>query len=224
MRVWRLGFAIVGLLVAGRQLPVSQAYADDSETCSHASFAMAERMAACTREIESGGCKAPISPPRTSTAASPNAASRDVDRAMADYDEAIELDPKNILVYTSRAGLYLRRGDPGARHRRLQRGDRDRSYGRLCLLQSRQRLLQHARLRPRHQRLQRSRPAGLRPSSSPTTAAAPPMSPKAISMSPSPTTARRFGSIPVPATPTTAVPWRLPPNTTMTTPSRTLPK
>ena len=71
-----------------------------------------------------------IRPEPTSTGATPGCTKGDTDKAIADFDEAIRLDPENAEAYSNR-------GTPGTRkrrlrqgHRRLHRGDPARSRGR----------------------------------------------------------------------------------------------
>ena len=73
----------------------------------------------------------------TTTAASPAIDKGDFDRAVADYNEAIRLDPKYALAYYNRGNAYYRQGRPRPRHRRLQRGDPTRPEIRLRLQQPR---------------------------------------------------------------------------------------
>src|ERR1700688_4644612 len=54
MRASRLCIAIIGLLAGAPAVPGARAFADDADTCSRASAPVAERLDACTREIESG--------------------------------------------------------------------------------------------------------------------------------------------------------------------------
>ena len=111
MRVSGLCVAIVSLLVAAHPILVSRASADDNDTCNRASVPASERLAACTREINSGLLQdADLSIAYLFRGVA-YATSDDVERALADYNEAIRLDPRNVLAYTRRAGVYLRRGD-----------------------------------------------------------------------------------------------------------------
>ena len=47
------------------------------------------------------------------------AAKGDLDRAIADFNEAIRLDPKDATAYTNRGLTYEKQGRPRPRHRRL---------------------------------------------------------------------------------------------------------
>ena len=118
----------------------------------------------------------------------------DTDRAIADFNEAIKLDPPR------RAGLLQPRhrlpaqGRHRPRHRRLRRGGQARRQVRARLLSARQRLLREARLRPRHRRFRRGDPLQpqLRPRLSIT--AASPIATSATTTAPSTISARRSGS------------------------------
>jgi tetratricopeptide (TPR) repeat protein len=57
----------------------------------------------------------------------------DLDRAFADYDQAIRLDPHDATAYNGRGNVYQAKQDYRARARRLQSGDRARSRLRLRL-------------------------------------------------------------------------------------------
>ena len=100
-------------------------------------------------------------PPIPNTVATTTAASwltkRDYDRAIADYGEAIRLNPKYARRSAAAAG---RCGSRGARprHRGVQRGHPPRSEIRLRLQQPRHHLHGQARLRARDRRLQRVDP------------------------------------------------------------------
>jgi hypothetical protein len=47
----RLCIAIIGLLAVAHPILVAPAFADDADTCTRASAPVAERLAACTRDI-----------------------------------------------------------------------------------------------------------------------------------------------------------------------------
>jgi lipoprotein NlpI len=96
-------------VVAGSAL-VSQAIADDSDTCEKASGD--EAIAACTRVIQNRRTS------RQSRATSYHnrglayAAKGDHDRAIADYSEAIRLVPKDADAHFDRGLAYLYGGNP----------------------------------------------------------------------------------------------------------------
>ncbi|RUW28025.1 MULTISPECIES: tetratricopeptide repeat protein [unclassified Mesorhizobium] len=88
----------------------TQALAGDSEDCGGAS-AGSLRIAACTRIIEDG-----TQSPGSRTTAYRNRAntwmdSGDNDRAMADYDNAIALDPNDADAYNDRGLIWLDKGE-----------------------------------------------------------------------------------------------------------------
>src|SRR5215471_3757640 len=96
----------LSVLLLALQVTCSPAFADDADTCARA--AGDERIAACTRVIAAGrGNLAWAFNNRG------NAYQRkgDNDRAIADYDQAIRLDPKNAASYANRGGAYLGKGD-----------------------------------------------------------------------------------------------------------------
>ena len=70
--------------------------------------------------IRSSGSTARTSPP-TTTAPSALADKRDYDRAVADYDQALKLDPKFALAYLNRGLFWQRAEGSRPRHRRFRR-------------------------------------------------------------------------------------------------------
>jgi tetratricopeptide (TPR) repeat protein len=90
-------------------VPMSRALANDAETCAKASGNAA--IAACTRVIQNRGTSA-----RNRVVAYVNRGNvfddkGDHDRAIADYTEAILLNPKNSIAYDDRGDAYQAKGD-----------------------------------------------------------------------------------------------------------------
>ena len=83
---------------------------------------------------------------------------KNYDRAIADYNQAIQLDPKNANAYVAAVGLQRHEG-LRPRHRRLRSGDPARSERCRRLRQPRPRLPRQEGLRPRHRRLRSGDPA-----------------------------------------------------------------
>jgi tetratricopeptide (TPR) repeat protein len=105
-RVIILAIAAVILLSQGHA-----AVADDRETCKTASGDAA--IAACTKAIES---KKYLKKRRTLSVLFTNRGveyekKQDYARAIADYDQAVTLDPKNPLAYNNRGNSYAAKGD-----------------------------------------------------------------------------------------------------------------
>ena len=96
----------------------------------------------------------PNSPWPSPIGATPTATRATYDRAIADYNEAIRLDPKFAMAFHNRGIAYHDKGDIRPRHRRLQRGDPARSQIRHGLHQSRSSPTATRATRPRHRRLQ----------------------------------------------------------------------
>jgi tetratricopeptide (TPR) repeat protein len=68
-------------------------------------------IAACTRTIESGEAKGAPLATLYINRGSQWERKRDFDRAILDYDTAVELDPKNALAYRSRGIAYSKKGE-----------------------------------------------------------------------------------------------------------------
>ena len=103
---------IVGVcgVVAGLFLsnPAAAAPANDKRTCSNASGDAA--IAACGRAIASRKFKGIDLAQLYYNRGVEYAAKGECDRAIADYNEAIRLDPKYVLAYNKRGDCYMRQG------------------------------------------------------------------------------------------------------------------
>lgn len=112
---WRSGFirvAALGVLAAGAALavPVSAAPGDDAAACYKASGDAA--IASCTRLIESGNLKNPVLALLYAVRGSEWSQSKEQhDRAIADFDQAIELDPRLAQAHYGRGDAYRAKGD-----------------------------------------------------------------------------------------------------------------
>jgi tetratricopeptide (TPR) repeat protein len=107
LSVWLVS-VVAPFLVAGPIL-VSQAVADDADTCTRGSGE--ERIAACTRLINSDrfhGHNQAVSYNDRGTA---YLAKGDYDRAFADFNEAIWLDHKYPLAFIGRGNAYYAKRD-----------------------------------------------------------------------------------------------------------------
>jgi tetratricopeptide (TPR) repeat protein len=105
--VLRLGVAAF-LMLAGLVL-VSRALADNFETCAKASGDKA--IAACTRAISSGRFHGHNLAVVYYNRGNTYQANGDNDRAIADFTEAIRLDPKYVRAYNNRGNAYHDKGD-----------------------------------------------------------------------------------------------------------------
>jgi tetratricopeptide (TPR) repeat protein len=85
------------------------AAADDREACKTGSGEAAIK--ACSRAIASKKYKAPILSLLYTNRGAEYGAKGDNDRAIADHDQAIKLDPKNALAYNNRGIVKLKKGD-----------------------------------------------------------------------------------------------------------------
>src|ERR1700736_2539625 len=105
MQRW-LSFATIDLiLVAVFAMPAA---ANDQNTCAKASGD--EAIAACSRVIGSGVKGADASRAFLNRGVE-YVAKGDLDHAIADYDEAIRLDPKFVNAYYRRGNSYYSKGD-----------------------------------------------------------------------------------------------------------------
>ena len=131
----------------------------------------------------------------TTTAAIAYASKGDYDRAIADYDQAIQLDPKNAFAYNNRGNAYCEQGRLRPRHRRLRPGDPARSEICRCLQQPRQRLPeQEVTTTAPSQDYDQAIQLDPKYANAYTTAASP-TAPRATTTAPSRTTTRRSSSI-----------------------------
>ena len=147
------------------------------------------------------------------------AAKKDNDRAIADYSEAIRLNPNLASAYYNRGNAYSHKGDN-------DRAIADYSEA-IRLNPARQRLRQ-PRQRDWHQGdndraiADTARPSGsVRTMPLPTTTGASRTGPRATAIAPSPTSARPSGSIRASPAPTTTAAMRTGTRATMTAPSPT---
>lgn len=101
-----LPLIVVSFVIAG---PVSRALADDLATCRDANGDVA--IAACTRAISSARWHGHKLAFEYNARGFHYAGKSDYDRAIADYTEAIRLDPKYVLSYNNRGNAYLDKGD-----------------------------------------------------------------------------------------------------------------
>jgi tetratricopeptide (TPR) repeat protein len=95
------------------------AAADDRETCKSESGDAA--ITACTRAIASKKYKAPILSLLYTNRGAEYGAKGDTDRAIADHDQAIKLDPKNALAFNNRGIVKLKKGDKEGGNADLER-------------------------------------------------------------------------------------------------------
>jgi lipoprotein NlpI len=109
----RFVVALVGLpaLFAVAGAAVSRAVADDANTCMHRTGD--DQIAACTRVIQSGRWSGQGLARVYARRGIAYRAKGDLDRAKADYDEVIRLDPKLPSAYLSLGLAYLYRGNLG---------------------------------------------------------------------------------------------------------------
>ena len=85
------------------------AAADDAMRCSREAGDVA--IAACTRAINSGAGRSSIKSINYRNRGNAYHDKGDSDRAIADYTEAIRLDPKHVNAYNGRGNIYRDKGD-----------------------------------------------------------------------------------------------------------------
>lgn len=99
MRLWKSGLIALSALTALSVAP-RPAAADDYETCEKQSGDVA--IAACTRALATGRYKGRQLAATYDNRGVEYAAKREFDKAFADYDEAIRIDPKFAFPYSNR--------------------------------------------------------------------------------------------------------------------------
>src|SRR5690349_3083426 len=113
MRSNTFGSPLVRLLVAAAVaavlLPAAPAAADDAATCRRASGAAA--LEACTRSIESGTYQGHALAVLLYNRGYEYHDADDHDRAIADFNEAIRIDPGYAKAFYGRAGRYAAKRD-----------------------------------------------------------------------------------------------------------------
>jgi tetratricopeptide (TPR) repeat protein len=110
-----LSVMAAGLLIAGALFAVSPAAADDGETCTNSSADVA--IAACTRAIDSGQYTTQNVASLYTRRGNEYAYKGQYDRAIQDFDQAIRLDPQNVVAFYDRGIAY---GAKGQRDRAIQ--------------------------------------------------------------------------------------------------------
>ena len=111
MRCSVLLVGVAAFLMLAGQILVSPAVADDLATCNHASLLGADAIDACTRALNAGHMNAHSLSITYSNRGSAYQSKGDNDRAIADYNEAIRLDPKYAFAYNNRGNAYRAKGD-----------------------------------------------------------------------------------------------------------------
>ena len=169
IRLLMLLVGVTALLMLVGPPSVSRAVADDAGACNHAIGD--EAIAACTRAINSGRWRGPDLAIAYKNRGHAYQAKGDNDRAIADYAEAIRLDPEDAFAYNGRGNAYqVKRDKDGAKHVDRAKGDNDRAIAdyseairldpKYALLhQPGKRVSSEGRQRPRHRRLRRGDPA-----------------------------------------------------------------
>ncbi len=104
----RFGLAVLAALMALGGVPTVAA-ANDREECERQSGEPG--IAACSRAIASGGYAGHELAVLTAIRGDRRASTGDLSRALADYDEAIRLDPRYPHAYNYRGMVYAFRGD-----------------------------------------------------------------------------------------------------------------
>jgi tetratricopeptide (TPR) repeat protein len=102
--------AFASALIAFVGLPVAPVSADDTATCK--TWVGDDAIAACTRLISSNTLRGrDLAQAYVWRGANYIRFKGDLDRAIADYDETLRLDPKSVGAYAGRAAVNLRKGN-----------------------------------------------------------------------------------------------------------------
>jgi tetratricopeptide (TPR) repeat protein len=109
MRLWKFGVIALSAFMALAVPPRPAVAADDYETCEKESGDIA--IAACTRALATGRYKDRQLAALYDNRGVEYANKRDFDRAFADYDEAIRIDPKFAFPYSNRGDARRLNGD-----------------------------------------------------------------------------------------------------------------
>ena len=109
MRLSTLCMGTVALFLVAGPLLASRAVADDLDTCAEPNSS--EAIAACTREISSGNLHDHELAVEYYNRGVRYAKDGDYDRAIADYTDAIRLDPKYADAYGNRGNAYRDKHD-----------------------------------------------------------------------------------------------------------------
>ena len=111
MRVAVLAVAAVTLLILAGQVLVSPSVADDLATCNNASQLGADAIDACTRELNAGRMSSHNLSITYNNRGLAYFHRGDYDLAIADYSQAIRLDPKDAYSHNNRGSAYRAKGD-----------------------------------------------------------------------------------------------------------------
>jgi tetratricopeptide (TPR) repeat protein len=120
-------FSVLLLGVGVGPVSLSPAVADDADTCVYGTGD--EEIAACTRLINSGRFKDHNLAVLNNNRGKAYHAKGDNDRAVADFNEAIRLDPKFAIAYFNRGLAYSVKGDDIVDKRSVERGFADTAAG-----------------------------------------------------------------------------------------------
>jgi tetratricopeptide (TPR) repeat protein len=104
-----IAFSVIAIVAVMALAICSPAVADDKETCKTASGE--EAFDACSRAIESKKYKGRNLSLLYTNRGVEYGGKGENDHAIADYDQAIKLDPKNALAFNNRGNVYGANGD-----------------------------------------------------------------------------------------------------------------